>query len=391
MGAKNTLIDQLPAPQQARGGQGKLVCLTLIVLCIVGGTAFWLTRDDDTKANLKSRAEALVEGTPLEIARQAVSSLFSPPPVPPVGQSKPKTDPGTLAGPVVVGTVPTGVDSTVDPANPEETPPVPPAVPKVEEDSVVRGLFVEDLAQWMVARYQPKNSSSAVGVQSANMRYGTTLRGITYRGEDILAGRESLFRYAFTPTMLRALYGLYADRFIEDLGKAAAEPAKGQPLGARQADEMYRLYAERFSALGQVLESIAAVPDLRQRMEKVNISTQKAVEIHAQVAEAVFVLDEAREAGKDGPIEAAQLRVNGLNAQYRRAIDERTVAQQALLASLRKGGNTRAVDDDTIVFVATWIERRLVKQPEAQKTAQVAAEILFDLSKRLQQAASVAR
>lgn len=391
MGAKNTMIDQLPAPKRSRGGQGKLVCITLLAMLIVGGTAFWLTRDDATKADLKSRAEALVQGSPLDSARKAVSGLFSPPPVPPVGMSTPATEPGTLAGPVVVGTVPTGVDSTVDPANPDATPPVPPVVPKVVEDSVVRSLFVEDLAEWMVSRYQPRNNGNAAGVQAANMRYGTTLRGITYKGEDILAGRESLFRYAFTPAMLSALYGLYADRFIEDLGKAAAEPAKGQPLTAQQTDAMYQAYAARFNALGQVLESISAVPDLRQRMEKVNKSTQKAIDIHAQVAEAVFVLDEAREAGKDGPIEAAQLRVNGLNAQYRRAIDERTLAQQALLASLRGGNTARGVDDDTILFVATWIERRLAKQPDAQKTAKVAAEILYDLSKRLQEAGSVAR
>lgn len=391
MGAKNTMIDQLPAPQKARGGQGRLILLTIAAVLLVGGTAFWLTRDDASKAELKSRAEALIQGTPLATVKQTVENVFSPPPIPPVGLSTPKTDPGTLAGPIVVGTVPTGVDGTVDPANPELTQPLPPAVPKVEEDSIVRSLFVEDLAQWMVARYQPKNSSSAVGVQAANMRYGTSLRGIVAKGDDILAGRETLFRYAFTPTMLRALYGLYADRFVEDLGQAAAEPQKGQALTAQQTDEMYLAYASRFGALGQVLETIANVPDLQARMDKVNKSVQKAVEIHSQVAEAVFVLDEARDAGKDGPIEAAQLRVNGLNAQYRRAIDERTVAQQALLSSLRGRGGSRSVDDETVLFVATWIERRLVKQPEAQQTAKVAAEILYDLSKRLQQAASVAR
>lgn len=385
------MIDQLPAPQKTRGGQGKLIGVALVAVLLVGGTAFWLTRDDASKAELKSRAEALIQGTPLATVKQTVENVFSPPPIPPVGLSTPKTDPGTLAGPVVVGTVPTGVDGTVDPANPEQTQPLPPAVPKVEEDSIVRSLFVEDLAQWMVERYQPKNSRSAVGVQAANMRYGTSLRGITARGDDILAGREALFRYAFTPAMLRALYALYADRFVEDLGQAAAEPQKGQPLTAQQTDEMYQAYAARFASLGQVLETIATVPDLQARMDKVNKSVQKAVEIHAQVAEAVFVLDEARDAGKDGPIEAAQLRVNGLNAQYRRAIDERTVAQQGLLSSLRGGENRRNVDDDTVLFVATWIERRLTKQPEAQQTAKVAAEILYDLAKRLQQAASVAR
>lgn len=386
MGAKNTGIDQLPTPQRSGGGQGGLVFITLVALLLVGGTAYWLTRDDASKAELQSRAEALVHGTPLEKVRQ----FFAPPPPPPVGQSTPATEPGTLAGPVVIGTVPAGIDGAVDPANPDAQPPV---KPKVEEDSTVRLLFVEDVAQWMVSRYQPAKDGGRVnaGVQSANMRYGTTLRGITYRGEDLLAGRESLFRYAFTPSMLPALYALYVDRFVEDLAQAAAEPKQGPPLTAQQTDEMYRAYAERFTALARVLDNISKTPDLRARMDKLNQSTQKATEVHAQVAEAVFVLDEAREAGKDGPIEAAQLRVNGLNAQYRRAIDERTLAQQALVGAIRGTDSARILDEDTVMFVALWIERRLVKQPEAQDTARVAAHLLHDLAKRLQQAASVAR
>lgn len=386
MGAKNSSIDQLPVPQRTRGGQGGLIGITLVALLLVGGATYWLTRDEATKADLQSRAEALLKDTPLETVRQ----LFLPPPPPPVGLSSPKTDPGTLAGQVVLGPVPSGVDGTVDPANAEA---LPPALPKVEEDSVVRSLFVEDMAQWMVSRYQPSKDGGRVGagVQSANMRYGTSLRGITYRGEDVLAGREILFRYAFTPSMLRALYGLYVDRFVEDLAQAAAEPRQGEALTAQQTDEMYRAYAARFSALAQVLDNIAAVPDLRERMDKVNQSTQKAIDIHSQVAEAVFVLDEARDAGKDGPIEAAQLRVNGLNAQYRRAIDERTLAQQALVTSIRGTGEGRTLDEDAVMFVAMWIERRMVKQPAAQQTAKVAAQILQDLAGRLHQAASVAR
>lgn len=386
MGAKNISIDQLPAPQRARGGQGGLIGITLVALLLVGGATYWLTRDDATKAELQSRAEALIKNTPLETVRQ----LFSPPPPPPVGLTSPTTEPGTLAGQVVLGPVPSGVDGTVDPASVDVQPPV---LPKVEEDSVVRSLFVEDMAQWMVSRYQPSKEGGRVGagVQSANMRYGTSLRGITYRGEDVLAGREILFRYAFTPSMLRALYGLYVDRFVEDLAQAAAEPRQGEALTAQQTDEMYRAYAARFSALSQVLDNIAAVPDLRERMDKVNKSTQQAIDIHSQVAEAVFVLDEARDAGKDGPIEAAQLRVNGLNAQYRRAIDERTLAQQALVASIRGTGEGRTLDEDTVMFVAMWIERRMAKQPEAQQTAKVAAQILQDLAGRLRQAASVAR
>lgn len=385
MGARNTRIDQLPPPTEHRGGHGGLIFVTLAAVLLVGGATYWLTRDDATKEALKSRAEELVQGTPLDKVRQ----LFLPPPSPPVGLSAPPTEPGTLSGQTVQGTVPAGIDPTVDPAAAGQVP----ALPKVEEDSVVRSLFVEDMAQWMVSRYQPGKDGGRVniGVQSANMRYGTSLRGISFRGEDLLAGREALFRYAFSPAMLQALYALYVDRFVEDLALAAAEPKQGQPLTAQETDEMYRAYAGRFTSLARVLDNIAAVPDFRQRMENLNKSAQKAIDIHTQVGEAVFVLDEAREASKDGPIEAAQLRVNGLNAQYRRAIDERTQAQQSLVNAVRGTDSPRILDDDTVLFVAHWMERRLEKQPEALQSARAAAQILHDLAKRLHQAASVAR
>lgn len=406
MNAEKIALETLPKPKKTRGGQGKLIGITLLAVALVGGAAFWFTRDENTKTQLKTQVQAsvqsVVQGTPLEAVTEAVTRIFSPPPPPPVGLSNPSTAPGTLGGQVILGTVPSPVDPGVDtvlgpdgkpldPNAPESG--APDALPKVVEDTVVRSLFLQDLAQWMVQRYQPGKGGGSVnmGVQSANQRYATSLRGITYRGEDLPSGREALFRYAFTPSMLRALYGLYVDRFVEELGHTAADPAQGKALNAEQIDDMYRAYATRFSALGALLDNISRMPDLRQQIEKFNKNAQKAVEIHSQIAEAVFALDEAREKGNSTQIQTAQLRVDGLNAHYLRAMNERSVAQQALVSSLRGTGGARSMDEDTVLFVGNWIERRMSKQPEAQRTAEVAAQILFDLARRLNQAASVAR
>ncbi|MDE7064960.1 MAG: hypothetical protein K2O70_05740 [Desulfovibrionaceae bacterium] len=392
----HSIVD-LPKPRPAKTGHGKLTVVTVLAVALVGGAVFWLTRDEETRQVVKQRVatstehlrttvEDSVRGTPLE----GVMRLLTPPPPPlPASVTSPPTQPGTLAGQVIQSAVPTpaepGAEGEIDPD-------AVPIAAKVEEDSVVRPQFVDDLAAWMVSRYQPGKGggSSGVGVQSANLRYGGALKGFGISG-DIPAGREALLRYAFTPTMLEALYELYADRFVEHLGTAAATPQQGKMLTPSQIDDMYRLYAARLALLAGVLDGVAAVPDLSQKLEAMEKSAQRALDIHTRVTEAVFTLDQARENGSRTRIEAAQLRVDGLNAQYQRAINERTVAQQALTSAVRSRGAVREADDDTILFVAGWAGRRQAKHPHTQATLRKGAQLLRDLSGRLQRAGSVAR
>ncbi len=389
-------IVELPKPRPAKTGHGKLTVVTILAVALVGGAVFWLTRDEETQSAIKQQiatsteqlrttVENSVRGTPLE----SVMRLLAPPPPPlPPSVTSPSTQPGTLAGQIIQGMVPTPADPG---AEGEADPDAVPMAPKVEEDSVVRLQFVDDLADWMVSRYQPGKSggTSGAGVQSANLRYGSALKGLG--GGDIPAGREALLRYAFTPTMLEALYNLYADRFVEHLGTAAATPQQGKVLTPAQIDEMYRLYAAKLAVLAGVLEGVASVQDLSQQLENVEKSAQRALDIHTRVAEAVFALDQAREDGNQTKIEAAQLRVDGLNAQYQRAMNERAAAQQALTSVVRSRGATREADDDTILFVAGWAGRRQAKHPHTQATLHKGAQLLRDLSGRLQRAGSVAR
>lgn len=390
-------IVELPKPRPAKTGHGKLTVITILAVALVGGAVFWLTRDEETRHAIKQRiatsteqlrttVENSVRGTPLE----SVMRLLTPPPPPlPLSVTSPPTQPGTLAGQVIQGAVPMPADPG---AEGEIDPDAVPMAPKVAEDSVVRSQFVDDLADWMVSRYQPGKSggTSGAGVQSANLRYGGALKGLGISG-DIPAGREALLRYAFTPTMLEALYTLYVDRFVEHLGTAAATPQEGKALTPSQIDDMYRLYAAKLALLAGVLDGVAAVPDLSQKLENMEKSAQRALDIHTQVAEAVFALDQAREGGSRTKIAAAQLRVDGLNAQYQRAMNERAASQQALTSVVRGHGAPHEADDDTILFVAGWAGRRQAKHPHTQATLRKGAQLLRDLSGRLQRAGSVAR
>ena len=111
-------------------------------------------------------------------------------------------------------------------------------------------------------------------------------------------------------------------------------------------------------------------------------ASQVVVDINAQMAEAVFAVDQLREnnAG-DSQVSTAQLRVDGLSARYRRALEERAALQRTLVAAIRQGGG-QALDDDSLLFVAQWIDRRLRSDPQALASVQASAGILRDLARR---------
>ena len=414
-------IPPLPAPAPGRGGSGKLIVVTSLVLLLLGAGVFWLTRDDAHKAELKSRMLQSVDnafkGTPLA---SVTKYLTPPPPPPPPSVTSPATRPGTLSGQVIQGavpgaapgtaasgaadqtTVPTGVDGSGDTSSAagiestavQEVPPsaaLPPMEPKVEEDSTVRLIFVEDVAHWLVARYVP-GKGPTWGISSLNLRYGGQMHGLNPQGGDQTTSRAWLLRYAFNPSMLTALYNLYADRFVEELGKAAAEPRRGEPLTPQQTDAMFLAYTTRLEALSGALQGIAAVTDFSARMNGIAKLTQQSLGVHTQVSEAVFALDEARESGNKTKLEAAQLRINGLNAQYQRIIADKTMAQQNLLSAIRQGGPAaRGLDDDTLMFLAAWVERRMAQDPQASQAVVTAAGLLDNMAGRLRKAASIAR
>lgn len=374
-------IQELPKPRPSGGGGMKITLLAMLAVALLSGAAFWLTRDDAQKQELKSRMLDALNDSPVGV----VSKYFTPPPPPPPPRvTTPATQPGTLAGQVVQGEVP-----DVSAGEDGETPPA--VAPKVEEDSVVSLGFVDGLAQWMVSRYQP---GKGVGwsLSGLNVQYGVKMHGLKYSGTDPYAGRASLLRYIFNAPMLAALYNLYADRFVAALGTAAQEPRQGKALTPEQTDALYKACAGQFSALAGVLQGVGSLTDFTARMENIARLSQQATGIHSQTAEAVFALDEAREANSKGRMEAAQLRVTGLNAQYQRVMGERKAAQQQLVQAIRRAAPAAGgVDEDTTLYVAAWLERRRAENPHSVQTALTASRLLDDLASRLRKAGSIAR
>ena len=365
-------LDDLPAPKTSRGGH-KLGCLALLALLLVAGAAVWLTRDDATRDAWRKDAvtwlDARLEGTALA---PLMNLLRETPPPPPPSVATPATEPGTLAGPTVQGTVSALVRT--DFVSPGAVVPVLAGqeAPKRQypADSRVQPAFVDDLAGHVLERFQ--GSGLDLSLPSLNQRYGVKLTG--------LAGgsRAAVLRYAFHPDMLRSLYTIYADRlefrrvlFRSDLQKR----------------QLHMALAGRLNAWAAALDGVAAVPDLGARLAESERLLQESLDIYSRMASTVFELDEARQRNDAAAIATAQLRVDDITGRYRQAMDARTAAQHSLVGDIRRHAGA-ALDDDSLLFVAQWVGRRLQQDSKALATVHAGSAALRDMAGRCTRIAS---
>lgn len=247
-------------------------------------------------------------------------------------------------------------------------------MPPVKEDQRVGSGYLTGIARWLAGRYNPANGTLGVNVQSLNQRAGGDTSGVS-------GGRAGLLQYAFHPSMISGLYRLYIDGFLRDLDSAAA--ARG--LDAAQNRQFHKALAGRAAMLASALDGVAATPDLRGRLREIESLAQSSVDINAQLTTEIFALDQLREAkAPRQQLAAAQLRVDGLSARYRRAMDEHENAQRRLAAEIRRHAG-QGLDEDSLLFIAGWVDRRLEKSDQAIASTRAAAEALRDFAGRCRQ------
>ena len=370
-------LDDLPAPRTSRGGH-KLGCLALLALLLVAGAAVWLTRNDATRDAWRKDAvtwlDAKLEGTALA---PLMNLLRETPPPPPPSVATPATEPGTLAGPTVQGTVSALVRT--DFVSPGAVAPVPAGQEAQKRqypaDSRVQPAFVDDLAGHVLERFQ--GSGLDLSLPSLNQRYGVKLTG--------LAGgsRAAVLRYAFHPDMLRSLYTIYADRFLDSLDRQCTE----RNWSDLQKRQLHMALAGRLNAWAAALDGVAAVPDLSARLAESERLLQESLDIYGRMAGTVFELDEARQRNDAAAIATAQLRVDDITGRYRQAMDARTAAQHALVGDIRRHAGA-ALDDDSLLFVAQWVGRRLQQDSKALATVRAGSAALRDMAGRCTRIAS---
>ena len=255
-----------------------------------------------------------------------------------------------------------------------------------KDDAVVRIAFIDDLASWLTQGYSPARSGQlTINLQEANLRYGMGMKGLAWIGEDLPAGRSAALKYVFTPDMLQALYALYAPRFMDAVERALGDEQK-RPLTAEQKVVFYRLYAQQFRALAGTLQGISEVSDFGERMQRQRQLAQQVVQTNARYSELVFARDEASASGNTSRLMELQPVVDAAAGAYRQAVLAREQGRDSLAGAIRKNRGLRQFDNDTLLYVAAWIDRRASGTPSGMAAAGKASQLFSDLAGRFEQA-----
>lgn len=394
------------APPKRHMGCGCFLWLVvLLVVCGIAGTCTWLGVAPDTRSRWASRASDMLKGTSLDSLRGYLEPYIEQkPPVPPIGESpSPAGDTvqnadGSLSGTAIqagIGqTTPpgeTGAGQTAAGENGESPSASGPTwfdpqapIPPVKADDHVQPSFIDDLAAWVVSRYHPgaRGGSLAVSVQALNQRYGVKMIGLA--APDSRSPRKALLRYTFTPSMVEGLYGLYADSFLHAIAVQAARPASGRPLSDSELKNLYRLLGAQSELLASGLESVSAVPDISQRIRALDGLAEASNEVNAKMMEQRFELDQLREKKASAEaVRSAEATLNETADQLRAALARETQAQHALAEDIRSKG-ARSLNDETLLYLARWVDRRLEDSSSAVRSIHSSSKVMRDLAARCQ-------
>ncbi len=389
MNQENSSADEtfsaLPGPRPGKGGAAKVWAAAVLAAVCVGGAGYWLTRPPEERDQLREQAARAVDestaGTPLAGA----GDILRPGPEPlPESVTNPPTEPGTLAGQTIRGTVagadvpkgdgaPSGTGKNAQGASPAAD--TPGLMPKATEDSRLPGGLIDDVAEFVVSRYKPGANGGRLNLtaQNLNQRYGVRMTNASG------GGRQSFLRYVLHPSMVRALYSMYADRFLASLSQAAARHS----LSADQGRQMHTALAGRLLSIAAGIDGVLSAPSLGKLQADAESKAKKAESLGAQLAAATFELDQLKEGDASrSSVETAEMRVSGLNARYLRALEESAAAERAMAAAIRKGAN-QGLDDETLLFIASWVQRRQANGlADARASLEAAMRAMRDLAGR---------
>ena len=398
-------LPSMAAPE--RGARGKRpgcgTCVLLVLLLAgAGALAGWNFLDDGQRGEIRSALVSTMRDrlpqAALELLRELMPMLDAAPPVPPINASGDggvlperkraavpvRTEDGALVFPIG----PDAQDAALQDAGEDaardgdEVAAGSESVREmVSEDARVRQLFVDDLAAWVVERFSPgrRGGSLAVSVQGANLRYGTGMIGFE-GAEQGARGRAAILAHVFTPTMVRGIYELYADSFLRSIAAAA----KTRGLDDRQLKSLYQVLGSRCTLHAGGLEGVAATTDLRGRLEELARREDAVVAATRAHLDARFDLEQARDAGRSlAPFEA---RVAAAARAVQEATSRNRRAEAALAEDIRRNG-AGSLNQETALYLARWVGRRLESDPGAMESVRAASAVLRDLASRCARAA----
>lgn len=226
------------------------------------------------------------------------------------------------------------------------------------QDSIITFDFVRDLARLLVNEYWPagthpdasKEGISTAGLLTLNNRYGIEMFGLlpTEKNQGGSA-RARILGYSLMPSMVDGLYKLYAERFISLVNAEAQEKImlRGQEsyrLTSSDIAEMYNIYAGLNRSAAGAIRSYFGSKSLPILVE-----------------DYVVLKDRADQAGREYAklrMDGGEARLQAMQKKYEGLVRERERSKGMIANAMRRKGYTRSFDDNSLVYVATWLHRR---------------------------------
>jgi hypothetical protein len=224
------------------------------------------------------------------------------------------------------------------------------------EDGLVGMAFVQDLAAFLAENYWPAGTHplarsrgvTTADLKWANNKYGVQLDGFRVNRANPASDRQRILRHVLTPSMVKGLYALYQDRFIEALAHEAATRQRSlgdteRTLNPAETAQMFGLYAGQARGLAGAMRAYFA-----DEGHAAQVMACIAAEEHAAAAHLRY--QESLAASRSAQATPAR--------EYQNAVVRREQERANLAAALRRSGNTRGLDTESLVFVAMWLHRR---------------------------------
>lgn len=104
------------------------------------------------------------------------------------------------------------------------------------------------------------------------------------------------------------------------------------------------------------------------------------MDTNAQYSELTFAADEARSNGELTRYSTLRQQMAAKGQQYQQAVIAREQAKSAFVQALKRTPEARYLDDDALLFIASWIDRRTHNNPEKLTAAGQAANLFRDLA-----------
>lgn len=254
------------------------------------------------------------------------------------------------------------------------------------EDDTIRLSFIDNLSAYLVAGYQPPKSRKnptehgrlAISYKQVNMHYGLDPSLFGNPGGAAGQLRKAVLDYAFQPGMLKSLYTLYADSFVDQMSEQAQTAERSFPtnggsfanaqLNAAQSAELLTLYADRCSDAARVFKVMAKEPELNDNVERYLLAARNVNTAYEHFWK--------RDLKAPSQVELA-------GKEIKQAIVLREELRSKVIQAIRNRNNLNNLSDEQLLYLAQWGHRRSMSAPQPTKSLDNLSEILTDLGKRL--------